>query len=106
MMEQCPQCGTVMSKAGESCPVCENTAKPILKIATTSQVLAILGVLTTFMCTSIVFDAAALFSGIIAMYKIKKSDGLYWGKNRAITGIVLGSLMLVVTVLVSYSFRL
>lgn len=89
----------------EICPVCGN-GKQVLKLAKTSQVLAILGISGLVMCTGIIFNAAAVLSGIIALRKIKKSNGFYLGKNKAITGIVLGSFLWVLTILLACSFRL
>lgn len=82
--------------------VCPNCGTPLLRVlgsATASKILAIIGFFTTCLCIGIFFDLAAILCGIYALDKIRISKGTYVGKNRAKTGIILGSIMIVLAIL-------
>ncbi|MFH1230067.1 MAG: DUF4190 domain-containing protein, partial [Planctomycetota bacterium] len=69
------------------------TVKPrTSKWATWSMVLGIIGIV---LCFVVVPSLLAIIFGIIALVKISESNGLLAGKGRAIAGIILGGLWIV-----------
>jgi len=65
---------------------------PICKWATWSMVLGIIGIV---LCFLVVPSLLAIIFGIIALVKISESSGAIAGKGRAIAGIILGGLWIV-----------
>lgn len=68
------------------------TAQKTNGLAIAAMVVGIVGMVTSLFAIGVFFTWIALPLGIVALLKINKSNGTEKGKGMAITGIVLGSI--------------
>ena len=83
--------------AGAGIPTLQPTMPRTAGVAIASLVLGILGIL----CFGLLTGIPAVILGIVALNKIAGSQGLLTGKGMAITGLVLGALSLVSSMLLA-----
>jgi uncharacterized membrane protein len=75
---------------------------PELKMAKMSALFGVLGLIPII---GAIFAMIAIIFGFVALARIKKEPNLYGGRKKAITGIVLGIVTLVLWVaLISFAF--
>ncbi|MES2591363.1 MAG: DUF4190 domain-containing protein [Bacteroidota bacterium] len=84
----------VQKNNNEGSPAPENTGKSMNVLALLSLITGILGLVPVF---GILFSIGAVIMSAIALSQINKNPGKYKGKGMAITGLILGSLGILVS---------
>lgn len=108
-MRYCPNCGKQVEKNEQSCSYCgeklfSNTPKPIIipTEANFAVLISIVGLVYSicgaFTLTGVVLGIIAIYFGSKANDTIKK-ETIYGGRDRAIAGIVLGSIAIALNVI-------